>query len=365
MRKPVIGILTWRAGTKFNERKYLRQLVTEGRELGADIYLFAASDINREERTIRGFVPNPEGGWISGTYPWPDVVIDRCRKGSPAYKRVRGSKLFVYANNKYTNKWNATNLFLQTPGLRKWVPETVDYSPEHLREMLKRYSLLYIKPGNGTGGRSIIKLTSNGNGYSVLARSRKLSKSASSFRDEASLIAWLNRFVEREKIRGGIFMIQQGLDLGIVPGRVADIRLLIQKNGSGEWKVTGYGFRVGPVGSSTSNLHGGGKALPFEQVVERKFGREKLESIRKECFELAYKIVETIEEKFGGMMEFGLDIGVDKEGRVWLIEVNPKPGRDLFLGLKQPDVYRLACRRPIQYAMFLAKRKKQTKETTG
>jgi hypothetical protein len=239
MHKPVIGILTWRSGTKFSERRYLRQLVTEGRELGAEVYVFSASDINSEARTIHGFVPNPEGGWSSGKYPWPEVVIDRCRTGSPEYKRVRGSKLFLYANNKYTNKWNATNLFLQTPALRKWMPETVDYSAEHLRDMLKRHSQLYIKPGNGTGGRSIIKLTSTDNGYSILARSRKLSKHAASFSDEASLIAWLNRFVNREKIRGGMFMIQQGLDLGIVPGRVADIRLLIQKDRSGEWKVTG------------------------------------------------------------------------------------------------------------------------------
>jgi len=365
MPKPVIGILTWRAGLRFKESRYLRQLVKEGRSLNADVFLFSAADINAAHRTIRGYVPTQGGGWSSSIHPWPDIVIDRCRVGGEDYRKVRNSKLFEYANNKYTNKWNATNLFLSTASMRKWMPETVEYSPDRLRSMLKKYSLLYIKPGNGTGGRSIIKLMSLNKSYAVLARSRQLAKRAETFNDESALIDWLNRWVSREKIRDGNFMVQQGLNLAIVPGRVADMRLLIQKDGQGEWKVTGYGIRVGPKGSSTSNLHGGGKAMIFESLIAKRFGEERMETIRKECFDLAFATVETIEQRFGGMMEFGLDIGIDNEGKVWLIEVNPKPGRDIFLGIGRTDLYRKACRMPLQYAIHLAELKHAKRETTG
>lgn len=358
MSKPVIGILTWRAGKRFKERSYLRQLVREGQQLGATVYLFSAQDIDRRNRRIRGFVPGADGAFRSGSFRWPDVVIDRCRTGSSAYKAVRNSNLFLYANNKYTNKWNATRLFMSTPELQKWMPETVEYSPEHLHDMLKKHSILYIKPGNGTGGRSIVKLSVLGDnkGFVVIARSRRLAKKSALFRNRSSLTRWLNEWAQKEKIRNGIFMIQQGLDLAIIPGHVADTRLLIQKNDKGEWKITGYGIRVGAKNSSTSNLHGGGKAMAFEKVITERFGVQRMEEIRSDCFKLAHQIVQTIERHFGKMMEFGLDIGIDTNGRVWLIEVNPKPGRDIFKRIGKPELYRLSCRRPLQYAISLARK---------
>lgn len=359
-KQPVIGILTWRQGSRFKESRYLLQLVKEGQALGAVVYLFSASDIDQSSRTIRGYVPHQVGGFQSKVYPWPDIVIDRCRNGNPQYKKVRNSKLFTYANNKYTNKWNATRLFMDTNVLRKWMPETVQYSKDQLQEMLTKHKILYLKPGNGTGGRSIIKLTTlnNAKGYSIMARTRQLTKKSAIFNDEKSLIRSLDQWVDQEKIRNGIFMIQKGLDLELVPEHVADMRLLIQKDKQGEWTITGYGIRIGPRNSSTSNLHGGGRAAVFEEVISKKFGNSKMEKIREECFELAFEVVRTIETHFGSMMEFGLDIGVDTEGKVWLIEVNPKPGRDIFKGIGRMDLYRKSCRRPLEYAIFLAHKRK-------
>lgn len=367
-QNPVIGILTWRQGSRFKESSYLRQLVHEGQDLGAIVYLFSASDIVQPDKTIRGYVPNPNGGGFkSKIYPWPDIVIDRCRIGNSEYKKVRNSKLFIYANNKYTNKWNATQLFMETDTLHKWMPETVEYSKSRLRSMLSKHPILYIKPGNGTGGRSIIKLTTlnNKKGFALVARTRRLAKKTAEFENEKLLTQSLDRWVEQEKIRNGIFMIQKGLDLELVPNHVSDMRLLIQKNKRGEWSITGYGIRIGPRNSSTSNLHGGGRAAEFEQIIGKRFGTAKMEEIREECFELAHEVVRTIEKNFGSMMEFGLDIGIDKDGKVWLIEVNPKPGRDIFNGIGRKDLYRKSCRRPLQYAIYLANQKKSQEKTTG
>ncbi|WP_442600835.1 YheC/YheD family endospore coat-associated protein [Paenibacillus sp. KN14-4R] len=357
MSRPIIGILAWRDGAKFNESKYLKLLLKEGKDLGAFVYLFSADDINRDRSFIRGFILNERNKWERSVAPWPDIVIDRCRKGNPSYKKVRNSKLFIYANNKYTNKWNATQLFLQTEALQKWMPETTKYNVSNLEAMTEKYDILYIKPGNGTGGRSIVKLCRTRKGFLIQARSRNLAQKSIELRGMFSLKHWMNNWVDQQKIRNGIFMIQQGLNLEIIPNHVADTRLLIQKDDKGEWTVTGMGIRVGPRNSSTSNLHGGGKAVPFEELIAEKFGEEQVEPIRNECYELAFQVVRTIEEHFGGMMEFGLDIGVDVNGRVWLIEVNPKPGRDIFKGIGKMDLYRQSCRRPLEYAIFLANTK--------
>jgi len=357
MNKPLIGIMVYRNGLSFSEPTYFRDLARAGERLGSTTFLFAPQDVNVANRTVTGFVPT-SSGWSRRTYNWPEVVIDRHRRSGQEYMRLRTSNLFHYANNRFTNKWNITRIFLQEERLAPWMPETVEYSREHLRQMLKRHRLLYIKPGNGTGGSSIVRVKATENGYAVLGRGLKQLKHSVSFTTINSLALWLDRWTVKERIREGNFMIQQGLDLELVPDRVTDTRLLIQKNELGNWTITGMGMRVGPAGSSTSNLHGGGKAVPFQEIAEKKFGAEKTESIREECERLAFQIVQVIEERFGSMMEFGLDIGIDVDGRVWLIEVNPKPGRDIFKGIGSPSLYRKSVERPIQYAMYVAEQQK-------
>ncbi len=358
MSKPIIGILTWREGTRFEEPGYMRRLVQEGGDLDAMIYVFAYQDVNLKQRKIRGFFPSEKGGWKSRLFPWPDVVIDRCRKGVEGYKNLRRQKeLFTYANSTYTNKWTATQLFSREENLKRWIPKTMAYSSANLNTMLKEYPLLYIKPGNGTGGRSILKIERTEKGFHLLGRARNLVKKSAHFSSAATLMSWLNRWVDQEKIRNGHFMIQQGLDLSLVPERVADTRLLIQKDENGDWSITGLGIRVGPKGSPTSNLHGGGRPIPFKKVITDRFGEEKAVSILAECQELAHEVVKTIETYFGSMMEFGLDIGIDIDGQVWLIEVNPKPGREIFKEMGQLQLYKQSIKRPLQYALHLVQAK--------
>lgn len=357
MTKPIIGILTWRKEKRFQEPVYFRRLIQAGNQLGATVFLFSHQDAKPASRQIRGFVPKATGGWESRIFPWPDVVIDRCRKREPGYLPFRRQKHFVYVNSTYTNKWNATQLFLQDESLKRWMPDTCAYSPENLQAMISKYRLLYVKPGNGTGGRSILKVSRTSQGYAILGRNRSLIKKSEQFATLSSLVRFVNHWVRQEQIRDGNFMIQEGVNLELIPGRVADTRLLIQKNAKGVWEVTGMGVRVGGTNSSTSNLHGGGKAVPFEQFMTERFGREQTKLIQQECHELAHAVVRSIEKRFGSMMEFGLDIGIDVNGRVWLIEVNPKPGREIFREMGQLKLYQESIRKPLEYALSLVANK--------
>ncbi|MBC8079812.1 MAG: YheC/YheD family protein [Gorillibacterium sp.] len=365
MKKPVIGILVYRNGLSFSEPTYFRDIARAGERLGSTAFLFSPQDIDVKNRIVTGFTPTSTNGWKRQTYSWPEVVIDRYRRSGQDYMKIRTSSLFLYANNRFTNKWNITQMFLLEDRLKQWMPETVEYSKEQLRLMLKRHPLLYVKPGNGTGGSSIVRIESTRDGYAVLGRSRKLTKSSVRFKTISELAHWLDQWTVQERIREGNFMIQQGLDLELVQGRVTDTRLLIQKNEAGAWNVTGMGMRVGAPNSSTSNLHGGGSAVSFMEIAAKQFGQEKAESIRRECEQLAFEVVQVIEERFGSMMEFGLDIGIDVEGRVWLIEVNPKPGRDIFKGMGNQELYRKSVERPIQYAMYVAANKRRFAQRAG
>ncbi|MET3289418.1 UNVERIFIED_CONTAM: hypothetical protein ABID98_001988 [Brevibacillus sp. OAP136] len=359
MRKPRIGILTWRQGLRFAEPAYFRRLLATGEHLGATVYLFSPQDVSFASKEVKGYIRTAKG-WEARQFGWPDVVIDRFRytptQAFKDYVAFRKKQSFLYANNRLANKWKVHQVLWRDPAMHRWLPETVNYSRAGLKEMIGRHPQLYIKPSNGTGGRGILCMKRTKQGYRLLGRDTKRTKVESvqpNWQLTAGKVArWVNN---------GLFVIQQGLNLDLIPGRSIDMRLLIQKNEHGEWSITGQGMRIGGAKSATANLHGGGQAMRVRPFLERHFSAGQTDYIMQECAHLAKQTANTIEQHFGRMMELGLDIGVDVKGNVWLIEVNPKPGREIFRELGAMDTYKQAIQRPLQYALHLAATREKEK----
>lgn len=353
MKRPIIGILTWREGKSFAEPSYFRKMIRAGEELGCTVFLFSPPDVSANGKQIRGFIPAARG-WQARIFPRPDAVIDRYRyTPRDAFKRYvafRRTSDLLYTNNRLANKWKVHEVLVKDSRMHRWLPETVLYNRLNLQKMLARHPLLYVKPANGTGGRNILSVEKTSQGYHLLGRDKQRAKVSMVIKQLESVQARVKSWATRDK-----YIVQQGLYLNLVPGRAVDMRLLIQKNGEGLWSITGAGMRVGGAKSATSNLHGGGRAVPVKSFLAATFGEQKTNEIIRDCEQLAYQTVETLENHFGRMMEMGLDIGIDVKGRAWLIEVNPKPGREIFREMGMLGQYKDAIKRPIQYAMHLAK----------
>jgi len=350
-----IGVMARRKGKSFFESSYYRQMHNEGEKLGLNVYFFTHEDAHVNKRLVDGYVPGRNGGWVKKSFPWPDIVIDRYRGGwTPSFKALRNSGLLRIANPKFTTKNRATKLFLDTPSMRRWIPETRPYHAAALKDMIKKHPILYLKPANGTGGAGIVQIRKRENGISAQFRTRAMKVGKYRFPTIEKAVTAMNRWVKKERIRGGTFLLQQGLDLELVKGRWADVRLFIQKNGSGNWEVTGLGVRQAAAGSPNTNLIAKGNiGYPFQSFMKKHFGEEKTRQIRRQCDELAHETVRVIENRFGRMMEFGMDIGIDRSGNVWLLEVNPKPCKDIMWKIGESQNYLRTVRRPLQYAKYL------------
>jgi len=359
MAKRVIGILTSCDGKRFGQPGFFRSLIEKGRQLGAIVFLFSPKDVDEERRQINGYIPSGSGGWERQWFPWPDIVIDYYRfyplPKHQHYLQFRKKPLFSYVNSRFSNKWTVHQVLWNYVEMRKWLPETVEFSPEELDRMSSRHAVIYIKPSNGTAGRSILRIKQQEDGYYLLGRDKQNEKIVARIKDTSSFSAWIEQWVKEQKLKKETFLIQQGLDLALIPNRTVDHRLLIQKNDVGAWSITGIGTRIGAEKSSTSNLHGGGKAVRTSKFLSSIYGQETALRIMHECRELAHSTANVVEDNFGRMMELGLDIGVDTEGRVWLIEINPKPGRDIFKHLRRLDLYEKAVTNPLRYALYVCK----------
>ncbi|MDT2294301.1 YheC/YheD family protein [Paenibacillus larvae] len=149
------------------------------------------------------------------------------------------------------------------------------------------------------------------------------------------------------------------MNLRLPGGRVHDYRLLLQKNKKGEWEVTGCAGRIGPTHSITSNLHGGGMAVPMEKLLlTRLQSLREINRIKHNMSRISTQVAIFLEGRFGTICELGIDLAVDERGKVWLLEVNPKPSREVFRKIGDMDTYRKAITNPLEFAIWLMEQPK-------
>lgn len=184
--------------------------------------------------------------------------------------------------------------------------------------------------------------------YHLLGRDMK-NRPFSATLSEQHLGTWLGRQLLTSR-----WIVQPYLHLYTADHRPFDIRVLTQKNGQGEWEVVGKAIRLGHLGGLTSNLHGGGTGVGFIPFIRQHYPEQE-KAIHEQIDELGRKIPPLLESAHGPLLELGIDIGVDRKGDIWIIEVNSKPGRNLFAWTGEKNVQHRSVQNIIDYACHCLK----------
>ncbi|MDT0121944.1 YheC/YheD family protein [Paenibacillus sp. RRE4] len=208
---------------------------------------------------------------------------------------------------------------------------------------------LFFKPASGTHGKNTFRLSVGGLPFSWIVEGRNRSNEhyVKSFHQATDVSSWLESHQAVQNM-----IVQPYLELSH-HGRAFDIRALVQKNGQGRWTLTGCMIREGAEGSLTSNLHGGGNAYPADAYLTKRYGKDKASSLLQQIKHAAALIPPTLESRFGRLAELGLDFGADVAGRLWLLEVNSKPGRTSFAESDDKRMHALTYTQPLAYARYL------------
>ncbi|WP_135549088.1 YheC/YheD family endospore coat-associated protein [Paenibacillus cymbidii] len=358
MPHPLLGVMAlYLNGNLLEEKDYFRRLSEQGNRLGLDVMVFTPEDVSQDGRHIRAHLyDGKENRWIRRHMPFPALVYDRCRfQRTPRFAQLRQFRAkypqLTYLNRPIAHKWGVYQTLAGDDAVKPHLPRTEKYRSEaDLLRYLKEFPLVYLKPEDGTGGRGIIRIRRLEDGLFVLQgrdRSRRIVGPHKLKQEQ--IAARLRSWEMKDR-----YLIQQGISIALKDGRVHDYRLLIQKNGKGEWQVTGCAGRVGPAGSITSNLHGGGAAVPMRRLMRQRFGSEtKIADIESTLGKLSHNVARRLEQHYGQLCELALDIAIDPQGGVWLLEVNPKPAREVFRRIGESETYRTAISRPLEYALWL------------
>ncbi|MGA8944171.1 MAG: YheC/YheD family protein [Thermoactinomyces sp.] len=221
---------------------------------------------------------------------------------------------------------------LKHPVLRRYIPETHWLTRERLLQMLKTYSSVFIKPNHGSGGSGIMRIKRVPKGYEIrYGRRRRVVRSNS----------YLHKVVQSSQNPSQRYLVQQGLRLAKYNGRIFDIRSYMQKPHS-KWVISGIVARLAAPNHYLTNYHKGGQGKPLDKVLAYLFknNRRKVDDRLNLIKKLSHMIAKTLNKRHSHIRELGIDFVIEKNGRLWILEANTRPGYQLFSHLPDQTMFR-------------------------
>lgn len=363
---PMIGIFANRFDKKtrpFGEQTgFFRKLAIEAKKLNALFFAFSPKDIDWDAKTISGLYPlhlqDSSTEWATMVVPFPDVIFDRglFPRGEKRASATKIRKILrVYPGVKFFNpaffgKWKTHYLLSKHDVLNSHLPDTRLYSSfKDVVEMMEKHKSIYLKPSGGSSGRGIIRVAREDHSLVLTHRTNK-----QVHRDTPNMAQLQERL--KTLIGSTRYIVQQEIKLARVNECLFDIRALMQRDINGHWLRTGFAARVAGKGNITSNIHAGGRAAKLSLVLKDIFKspiqiKQIINEIREICSLTAAWVTSEGNPLFG---EFALDLGIDHQGRVWIIELNAIPGRTVFRKIEAAEIAKKALARPMEYAYYLS-----------
>ncbi|WP_269084391.1 YheC/YheD family protein [Brevibacillus choshinensis] len=229
-------------------------------------------------------------------------------------------------------KWSKHQHMVKHEYLRDYLPATRPFTPEKLWEYVEDYEKVMLKPSGGGGGAGIIQLTDKGEDrYLVHAGSTKRI-----VHGRAKTVAYV-----KSLFRPKPYLLQPLIPLGRIDGRPFDVRVMVQRAGKkSPWIVTGWVAKLAGPGFVVTNVERSrGKILPLQTAI-RLSTVTAPSNLQEEISQVALAAANALGKAYPTLRGIGLDLGIDVEGKPWIIEANFRPSLSLFRQLKDQTFYR-------------------------
>ncbi len=169
------------------------------------------------------------------------------------YKTFRSTGIIIFNDWNRYGKWDVHTILMKNEELRPHLPETKRASSVNFIEMMEKHKELIIKPNSGSLGGGVVMVEKKDNERWEVCYNQKR---------EAFTNDWPE--IIRKKVTNKNYIIQERIPLAEFQGSPFDLRVSVQKNGFGEWQVTGVVGKVAKIGNYVTNVAKGGtcKTLP-------------------------------------------------------------------------------------------------------
>ncbi len=316
----IIGMLHHRRDPKTVIKAYSYAAVAKAE--GIRFFYFSPGTVNFVNRSIRGQVYE-NGRWQERIMPFPDVIYNA---GSP--EKLAKSKEIVdklkseipFTTHSIGNKWNTNERLLEAKEFSNYlIPSEIVKRVDTFHKFIASFQRVVFKPIDGRKGQGILFISKIENRYEVRAGAE------SAIYTKQQLDALLN-----EKLAAGTYILQPYIKSVTKSGLVYDFRLHVQKNGEGKWTITTIYPRIAPKGSIIANINSGGYTNYLDPFLQQEFEDEAF-NIRRMLEHFSLALASHLDElqmvQHGEVIdEIGIDVGLDENLKIWMYEVNWRPG---------------------------------------
>ncbi|PGY11232.1 YheC/YheD family protein [Bacillus sp. AFS031507] len=357
---PLVGIFT--AGftslplEPIGERTlFFSKLLSVNKMVGALPFVFGEQHIDWDQGIIEGYIFQ-NNAWETLEVPFPNVIYDRLpnrrSENNPKLIKVRDrlqkEYLIPWYNPGFFNKLDIHERLIQDDIVASFLPETLPFTSfSSIETMLSTHGHVFIKPKNGSLGLGVHQIIYDKHTDDYFCR----------YQDESGTNR-LRRFSSLERLMGIVFanqslekmLVQQGINLLRSESRPIDFRVHTNKDDLGNWHVSAIAAKIAGPGSVTTHKRSGGDVKTLEEIFsgdERTLYKERLSH---SALLLSSSLDRNVEGIIG---EIGFDLGIDRNGDVWLFEANSKPGRTIFAHPELKDFDLLTRKLSIAFAVFL------------
>jgi glutathione synthase/RimK-type ligase-like ATP-grasp enzyme len=232
------------------------------------------------------------------------------------------------------NKWLKYRFMKSSSTLKSHIPRTYRLTRSACWSLIDKYKRIIIKPIGGKRGQGVIQVTKLKNRrYEIHMENRK-------FR----LIGYRYTYKYLKKITGNRgYMVQRWIHRAKINYRPFDMRVIVQRRkNSSHWEVTGEVAKVAGKGYIVSNIERSrGTVLQVSTaIMKSNIKKRSVSKLQRKLDKVAVLSAKRLSRIFPHQRIYGLDMALNRKGRVWVIEANLYPAMSHFQKLQDKTMLR-------------------------
>ncbi|SCY57760.1 YheC/YheD family endospore coat-associated protein [Alkaliphilus peptidifermentans] len=327
--RPTVGVLVRSISIKKllkrEEIPTLTELKDANKQMGLTLYVFSIKDVDLIKKRIKAIYFNDKKGlWEKGEFPYPDIIYKKNsstsqKKSSRNFeKQLKNRKVKPLNYLQGFNKWEVYTHLSKENNFLQYLPITRIYKePIDLLRMFEKSEKLYLKACRGGRGKQVMKVTKlPKGGYEYSYYIDKLYV----YRVENFniLIDRIKKFYAKRT-----FLIQQAIDLITIDNKIVDLRAEVQRNANGKITVAAIPVRIGQYNAPITTH---AECFTFDHFfnVIMNYSDDETKELKSKIEAFLRLAYESIEKYYGPSGEIGIDVGLDKSGKLWFIECNAR-----------------------------------------
>jgi hypothetical protein len=284
---------------------------------GVSFFYFSYQQVDFQEKVIHGWIYE-DGQWFQKEMGFPDVVINssspKTKRQSSILKRLKN--MTILTSHSVGDKMTVYQKVMKGEKFKSYlIPSLKLTGVQEVHHLFRDHSKLVIKPFSGNHGKDVFFIEKDADHFLLLEGIHSQRYQSDEF------ISWIHQLIKDRN-----YLIQPFVSCQTQSGLTYDFRIHVQKNGQGQWEINLIYPRISGNGKKISNISSGGYRGEWIPFLKEEFGDDD-EKLKRKLETFAVEFPAHFESLYPcSFDELGIDVGIDQDLKLWIFEVNWRPG---------------------------------------